>query len=196
MVLLLFSHEYTWTILAIVMGIFLGVMLKLGYYKRRNAILLLVIILSTIIIDLARTTLIGLSNGFGRDIAVAYKTETGIGQFAQRWSNLKDTMQGHYGAQFSNFIILILCLYWLFRCNLRETSTILLVTFLSLGIVPVFFGNWVIQSRVLYDIPFQIPAALGLYYLRNQDKGVMILLPICVWLIAISVRGATNLFPS
>jgi len=197
MVLLLFSHEYTWTVLTIVIGIFLIVMVGINHYKRRNALILLLIILSTIIIDIAKTTLTGVSNGFGRDLSVAHRQQAGISQFANRWNNLKDTMQNYYGAQFSNVIILGLALYWVLRCNLRETPSILFMIFLSIGILPLLFGDWIIQSRVFYDIPFQIPAALGLSYIRKHDNGIMILLPICIWLIAISFKNVSNFtFPS
>lgn len=197
MVLLLFSHEYTWTVLTIVMSIFLIVMVGTNGYKRSNAILLLLIILSTVIIDIAKSRMIGVSNGFGRDLSVAHQQQAGISQFANRWSNLKDTMQNYYGAQFSNFIILGLALYWVFRSTMRDTTSILLMIFLSIGIIPLFFGDWIIQSRVFYDIPFQIPAALGLSYVRRHDNGVMILLPICIWLIAISFKNVSNFtFPS
>ena len=158
MVLLLYSHEYTWTVLVIVMSIFLIVMFGTNHYKRRNALILLLIILSTVIIDIAKTTLTGVSNGFGRDLSVAHRQQAGIGQFANRWNNLRDTMQNHYGARFSNFIILGLALYWVLRCNLRAIPSILFMIFFSIGIMPLLFGDWVIQSRVFFDIPFQIPA--------------------------------------
>ncbi len=197
MTLLLFSHEYTWTVLTIVIGIFLIVTLGTNHYKRRNTVLLLLIILSTVIIDIAKTTVTGTSNGFGGDLSVAHRQQAGINQFANRWNNLKDTMQNYYGALFSNFIILGLALYWVLRCNLRETPSILFMIFFSIGIVPLLFGDWVIQSRVFYDIPFQIPAALGLSYVRKHDNGVMILLPICIWLIAVAFKNVTNFtFPS
>ncbi len=192
MILSLLSHEYTWTILTLVMGIFLGVMLKMGYYKRRNTILLFLVILSTIIVDFAKYTIVPSPNGLGLDLAVANKYQAGIDQFTSRWSNLRDTMQYYYVAQFSNFIILILGLYWLFRCKLHEISTILIMIFLSVGIIPLLFGNWVVQSRVFYDIPFQIPAALGLSYIRRDNNGVIIVSAICIWLIAISLKNVSN----
>jgi hypothetical protein len=197
MVLLLYSHEYTWTVLTIVMSIFLIVMVGTKHYKRRNALILLLIIVSTVIIDIAKTTLTGVSNGFGRDLSVAHQQQAGINQFANRWNNLKNTMQNYYGAQFSNFIILGLALYWVLRCNVREIPSILFMIFFSIGILPLFFGDWIIQSRVFYDIPFQIPAALGLSYVRKHDNGVMILLPICIWLIAVAFKNVSNFtFPS
>jgi hypothetical protein len=152
----------------------------------------MLVILSSIVLDLAKTTIIGLSNAFTKDMSVARGQQAGINQFANRWNNLKDTMQGYYAAQFSDFIILILALYWLLRSRLKDVATIFLMIFLSVGILPLFFGDWLIQSRVFYDIPFQIPAAIGLSYVRLRCNGLLVLLPICIWLIAISIRNVSN----
>jgi hypothetical protein len=193
-IILLFSHVYTWSIMVIVTGIFLAVMFKLRYYSKKNIILLFLVILSSVVIDVARMTITGSVSGIEQQIEIASLTEVGLKQFALRWSNLIDTTQNYHGGQFSNFIILMLVLYWLFRSNLREPSTILLIIFQSIGIMPLFFGDWLVQSRVLYNIPFQIPAAFGLAYIKKEVNGTIILLPICIWLIAISIRAVSNFY--
>jgi hypothetical protein len=193
-IILLFSHVYTWSIMIIVTGIFLAVMLKLSYYSKKNIILLFLVILSSVVIDVARMTITGSVSGIEQQIKIASLTEVGLKQFALRWSNLIDTTQNYHGGQFGNFIILMLVLYWLFRSNLREPSTILLIIFQSIGIMPLFFGDWLVQSRVLYNIPFQIPAAFGLAYIKKEVNGTIILLPICIWLVAISIRAVSNFY--
>lgn len=174
------------------MGLFLAIMFAYNYYSKKSIILLLLVVLSSVAIDTARITVTGYPGGIGRDIYVASVAGVGLEQYMARWSNLVDTTQIHLGGQFSNFIILLLGLYWLFRSNLREPSNILLVILLSLGVVPLFIGDWVIQTRVLYNIPFQIPAAIALTYLKNQANKTIILLPICIWLIAMSIRAVSN----
>jgi len=48
---------------------------------------------------------------------------------------------------------------------------------LSSALIPLFIGDYLLQSRVLYDIPFQIPAAISLYYIgRNNGKMISIAL--------------------
>jgi hypothetical protein len=104
------------------------------------------------------------------------------------------------GGQFSNFIILGLGLYWLYRSNWREPSTIFLMIFLSIGIFSFMFGNWEIQTRVFYDIPFQIPAGIGLALILNEARRttaaspLLFLLPICIWLLAMSLRSVFNFY--
>jgi hypothetical protein len=194
MVLLLFSHVYTWTILTIVMVIFLAVMLKMNYYKRKSIFLLFFVIMSSVVIDVARTTMTGSSSGIEQDIQIANQRQAGLTQFALRWNNLVDTTQHYFGNLFSNFIILVLGIYWLFRCNLQQTSTIFLVSFLSTGILPIFFGNSDIQSRVFYDVPLQIPAAIALTYIKRDANASIVFLPICLWLLAMSVRAVSNFY--
>ena len=174
--------------------IFLAVMLKFSYYSKKSIILLLLVVLSSVVIDVARMTITGSVSGIEQQVKIAGLTELGLKQFALRWSNLIDTTQNYHGGQFSNFIILMLGLYWLFRSNLREQSTILLIIFLSMGTIPLFFGDWLVQSRVLYNIPFQLPAAFGLAYIKKRANGTIILLPIYIWLIAISIRAVSNYY--
>jgi hypothetical protein len=192
MILLLFSHSYTWTVFTIVMGIFLAVLLKFNYYSRKSIILLLLVILSSVVIDVAKMIIIGSASGIVYDIFVAQAGGVGLEQFTVRWSNLVDVTQIHLGGQFSNFLILILGLYWLIWCNLRQPSTIFIVIFLSLGVLPLFFGDWIVQSRVFYNIPFQIPAAITLTYVKKQVNGTIILLPICIWLTSMSIETVSN----
>ena len=199
MVFLVLSHVYTWSILAVVMSIFLAVMLKLNYYQKKSIILLLLIILSSVIIDVARIFITGSTGGIEQDIVKAYGGVS-LSQFALRWSNLNYTINTYVGGQFSNFIIFILGLYWLLRSDLYQFSSIFLVVFLSIGIIPILFGNWIIQTRILYDIPFQIPAAIALTHIRKKyANGTLVLFPICIWLLAICIRAVSNfylIFPS
>jgi hypothetical protein len=197
MILLLFSHIYTWTILSLVMGVFLLVMLfkrKSNYYRRNGLILLLLVVLSSVIIDVGRMAITGSASGIEQDIEKAHGG-SGLERFAQRWDNLYFTALIYVGGQFSNFIYFMLALYWLFRSNLQEPSNVFLVVFLSIGIIPILFGNVVMQSRILYDIPFQIPAAIGLAsYLRKHANRLIIWIPICIWLIGLSVRAVSNFY--
>jgi hypothetical protein len=46
---------------------------------------------------------------------------------------------------------------------------------------------------VLYEIPFQIPAAIALTNIK-RNSGNAIAFTICFWLIIISVRTASNFY--
>jgi hypothetical protein len=192
LVLLLFSHIYTWSILVIIAGIFLLTMLKLKRYSRRTIILLLLIILSCVVVDIFKTVAIGSAGGFEKDIEVAKATSMGPQQFAQRFSNLMITLYTYVGGQFSNFIIFGLGLYWLFRSNLADASSIFLIICLSVGLFPFLLGDYIVQVRVFYDIPFQIPAAIALSSIWR--KTVIPVLPICIFLLNATFMAVSNFY--
>jgi hypothetical protein len=105
------------------------------------------------------------------------------------------TMYSYVGGQFSNFIVFALGLYWLFRSNLREPSCIFLMIYLSIGLLPFLLGDYVIQTRVFYDIPFQIPAAIGLAFIRKQaPNGLIVAIAICLLLLDISIMAVSNFY--
>ncbi|HEX6281592.1 MAG TPA: hypothetical protein VFZ67_05140 [Nitrososphaera sp.] len=204
----LFIHVYTWTVLAAVAGIFLFTMLVIqnkkrikksednnnnnNYFTQRRIIwLLLFAILPSIVVDLTKVLLTGSSGGIEQDIEVAQRA-LGIEQFNLRWEILTTTMHHSLGGVFSNFIILILGLFWVLKSNMREPATIFLMIFLSAGLVPLFVGNWSIQSRVFYDMPIEIPAAIALYYISKRLDSMLVPLAGCTWLVAISLLTVTN----
>jgi hypothetical protein len=195
MVLLLFTHVYTWTILTTITGIFLLIMIKLKVYNKKRIFLLLMILSSVIVIDIFRMNLTGTStSGIQEDIYIA-KSGIGIDQFAQRWSNLVFTIQINFGGLFSNFIIFALGLYWIIRANLKDPGTIFIIIFLSIGIIPLFFGNTIVQSRVFYDIPFQIPAAIALSNIKkNNIMGTLIASSISIWILDITIKELVNMY--
>ncbi|WP_148680970.1 hypothetical protein [Candidatus Nitrososphaera gargensis] len=208
MILTLFSHVYTWSILAIVMGVFLAICItrwnihietvhnqnqgSKSSIIKKNAMAILIVLLCTVAIDIGRVALTGSSGGIERDLELGSKL-AGIEQFALRWNNLTYGTTVYVGGLFANFLILGLGIYWLFTSKLKERENIALVIFLSIGILPFLFGDWVIQTRVFYNIPFQIPASIALLTIIKQtDSGLLRSIPIFIWLVAISLILVSN----
>jgi hypothetical protein len=200
----LFFHVYTWTVLSAVVGIFLLTMLVIknkkknnnsnNYFPNRRIIWLLIFaILPSIVVDVTKVLLTGSSGGIEQDIELA-QTGLGIEQFNLRWEILNITMHHSLGGVFSNFIILTLGLFWVLKSNMREPGTVFLIIFLSAGIVPLFFGSWGIQARVFYDIPFEIPAAIALYYISRRSGSILVTLAACTWLVAVSLFTVINYY--
>ena len=192
----LFTHIYTWSILTLVIGIFLLAMLKIKFYERRNVIIALIALSSSVFVDVLRTFLTGAYSGIGYDISPPFGSIVQLGpeQFSTRWSTLMDTTLSYLGSLFGNSIIYALGLYWLIRSKLKDISTIFMVSFLSIGIIPLFLGNWIVQARVFYDIPFQIPAAIALTYLFQRRNGTLILIAVSVWLVSLAIRAVSNFY--
>jgi hypothetical protein len=191
-IVLLFTHVYTWTILSIVTGVFLIIMFKANYYRKKGLILLLLVVLTLTITDIARMVLTGSASGVAQDLEKA-NGSAGLHRFPDRWENLYFTTLIYLGGMFSNFLILVPALYWLLRSDLHEPTNIFLLVYLSIGIIPVLFGNIGMQSRILYDIPFQIPSAIGLMYLRRNTSSVF-WIPLFLWLVAFSIRSVSNFY--
>jgi hypothetical protein len=205
-ILMLLTHVYTWTMIAIVTFLFLLVMLKFNYYRRKNIILLLLVVSSPVIVDAGRTLVTGSTGGISSSIQFAFEAkphpayllvpQLNLKQFTSFRDNLLDSTEHYLGGLFGNFIILALGLYWLFRANHGEPYNIILMIFLSIGIVPLLFSDWVLQTRVFYNIPFQIPAAIALSYIikRYPTKGMIIVCSTCIWLIAVSIVDLSNFY--
>lgn len=189
--LLLFSHVYTWTITLLAIGIFLAVSWFKHNQERRTILILFAIIFSSVAVDIARVVFTGSSGGIEGNIEIA-QAMTGPEQFARRWNNLEYTVTTFVGGIFSNFIILGLAVYWSFESRNAGVAGRFLPIFLTLGILPFLFGDWVVQTRVYYDIPFQIPAAIGLYQIRDRLRNNLVLVSVCVWLVFIAVRTVSN----
>ena len=192
----LFSHALTWSVLTIVMSIFLIVSLLLNSYPRRKTILLLLVVMSTVVIDIIKTMMlesVGSTGGVELTLSLA-QSKIGFKELGLVWEILVDATQHHFGGIFSNIIVLGLVIYWFIRSNLRTDFNMFIVVFLTIGIPALFLGDWIVQSRVFYNIPFQIPAAIALTYLARRKNAFKILLPIYVWLIAISIWTVSNFY--
>jgi len=199
----LFFHVYTWTVLIAVAAVFLIAMLSLVIPKnntnnntdftKRRIIWLLLAIFVSIVVDVSKVVLTGSSGGLEQDIDLSQRN-LGIEQFDLRWLILNTTMHHGLGGVLSNFIILILGLFWVFKSNMREPGTAFLMIFLSAGLVPLFFGSWAIQTRVFYDMPFEIPAAIALFYISSRSGSTLVTLATCTWLVAVSLFTVMNYY--
>lgn len=194
--LTLFAHVYTWSVLSIAAGVFLliGIVRPCTLRtERRNAAFLMAVLLSVLAIDIGRTVLVGSHGGVERDLELAGGL-VGPDQFLLRWNNLSYTTTVFVGGLFSSFLVLGLGLYWLVKARVHNTATIFIVIFLSLGVLPFVFGEWIVQTRVFYNIPFELPAAISLAFTAQQKKGFLRALPICILLLLSAIVAATNFY--
>ncbi|MFL6330112.1 MAG: hypothetical protein ACJ705_03765 [Nitrososphaeraceae archaeon] len=195
LIALLFTHVHTWSVIVVVMSVFLITMIKAKHYYKKRIVLLFIILSSSVVLDIVKTSITGSMTGIEKDMEFAKATGTGLEQFIIRWSNLTRSVYSFLGGQFSNFIIFSLGLYWLFQSNTRDISTVFLMIFLSIGLIAFLIGDYRVQARIFYDIPFQIPAAIALSWLRKSVTTSLISIPICIWLIGLVIRSVSN-FPS
>jgi len=195
LILTLLSHVYTWTILIVVMISFLVVLLKIKTYEQKRILLLLLLVAVSIGFDVGRTIFTEASGGIERDVELAIgDAHIDFNNFATRWGSLSYNTTIILGGLVGSFIILTLALYWLFWSNWREPQNIFLIIFFSVGFIPILLGDWAIQDKILYDIPFQIPAAIALVYITKQTKSNTILVAVSIWLVALAIRNVSHFY--
>jgi hypothetical protein len=195
---LLFIHSYTWSIAVIFTFIFVLISYFFRLVKsRRIVVIVSLVLLSLIVFDLAKSSL-GLGpSAIGRNLFTIERTGTGVDQVGDRWSNLVRTVQvyvgGIYGNPFFLSIAFLGCILLFYNSTRKFTSYFVLI-FFSIGILPLFFGDREILARIMYDIPFQIPAAVAIFWLQKRGVvGMALTVAILLSLLAGSIRIATNI---
>jgi hypothetical protein len=191
-IMLLFTHVYTWVIITVVLVIFSIYSLKIGNSNRKRLFLLLSAIAISVVMEFVRIIIMGASSDMQQINVVNQGLSFGLNY--QNWENLTFATLIYVGGIFSNFIIYILAIYWSLRSNLKEPNNGFLFIFLSIGIIPIFIGDEVIHARVFYDIPFQIPAAIALTQMMKTYSGKMLAFSLCIWILFISIRTLFNLY--
>ena len=188
----LLSHEPTWPIITLVILIFLTVILIFKPYLKRTIYYLFLAIIPSFFIELFKTIVMKQS-GVIKNVSFASSQGLGFHDVNTIWSNLIASTQTYLAGQFSNSIIFGLVIYWVSTCSLKDKSNILIIIFLSIIILPIMFGDPEVISRVMYEIPFQIPAAIALTQLK-KNYGNMLFITICLWLVALSIRASSNFY--
>jgi hypothetical protein len=159
-------------------------------YEPRAIGIVMVIVICVIVIDLSKGYLIGITSGFQHDIGIAHSNNI---ELFDRWGTIVGTVQVHLGGIFSNTIILTLALYTVIFLKCKNVAYLFIMVFLAICILPLFFGERIIQSRVLYDIPFQIPAGIALSNLFISRNGRLRSIAVSVSIFAISIYTMNNL---
>jgi len=195
LLVVLVTHVYTYTVFAIFISIFLVTMHFLKKYSKRVIVMFLVITASTVALDVLRSVNNPSLGGIERDLGVAQTTGSGLAQFGYRWDNLVRTVQVFLGGAYGNILLVGLAVYASVGLNSKTSYAVFISIFLSLGILPLFFANRDLMSRVLYDIPFQVPAAFSLFWITQRTKfNISFVFPaILISLIAIAVYMLTNI---
>jgi hypothetical protein len=192
-IVLLFTHSYTWVIFIIVIVAFLLVQFKLNSQLRKRILFLFLILSASIIIDVVRFAATDTQSGLETEYEIGItEGRIDVHNFSNRWGNLFNNTAIILGGQVGNFIFLGLCLWWAFRSDIHLPRNIFLGVFFSVGLLPILLGTWGIQNRLLYDIPFQIPAAIILTQIKTERKMNGFVILVLVWLIAIAIRSLSN----
>ena len=193
MIALLFSHVYTWTIITVFFIIYLLVLRWKKIYDSRSIKICPFYCGCSGCMDLLRSYLIGLDTGIQRDVIIAESFNFGLSQLGSAWSNIVLAVEVHLGGIFGNVLMLSLGVYCAILLRYRNVSSFFIMVFLAIGILPLFFGDKVVQSRVLYIIPSRYLPLLALTSVFTSRYGKLICAVIVVSLLAISIYTMSNL---
>ena len=191
--ILLFVHVYTWTIITIFILLFLTLSAIKHKFQKKLIFFSFLVVASSVGADFLRSYAFGLELGVERDLSIAESADAGFSQFAVRWDNLVRTIQVHTGGFYGNFIFLTLVLSGLLIARSNASVWLFVGSFVSVGILPLFFGNVIIMSRVIYDIPFQIPAAISLAALSRTSYGLFRVTTILFTMMTVSILLVSNI---
>jgi hypothetical protein len=194
MLALLLSHSYTWTIFTAFLILFLLVLRWKKVSGSKQVRDLLIIIACIIAIDFIKGIALESLSAVQLNISVAESHEVGlVSPFGDRWSVLVRTVEVFLGGIFSNMVILLLVLYFTVMFKIKNKVGYFTTVFLSLGMIAIIFGDKIVQSRILYDIPFQIPAGLALANIFVLRHGKVAAMVIGLSLLSIAIYTMTNL---
>lgn len=142
--------------------------------RRITLLLLLMIFLTSIALvnDIIRSATVNISSNIGR--TTSFMTEWGgLEEFEKRWQNLKYATLIYHGSFFTNTVLYAVVLVWIILFKHENPVDKLILVMFSLSSITFLFTDYNISSRILLDLPMQIPFAIVLTYLmfHNQKKS-------------------------
>jgi hypothetical protein len=198
-ILTLFFHSFTWSYFIAVVVLFLT-WSAISYKRAKRSlhiIIILVLITSGIIAtEFIRSYYTGTHDIFTKDLSNPV-TETGLGEYIKRWTNLNTTFRVYLGGFLTNFAILLLLFLWTIKANYNSNSDRIFLSMIFVSLLPILFGDFVVQSRILYNIPFQIPASLMMYRIYknyHMPFGKILLFTIILMQFNYALRAMANMY--
>ncbi|MGI0013319.1 MAG: hypothetical protein ACREBU_07755, partial [Nitrososphaera sp.] len=195
-------HLYTWTHLLAVIALFAG----LSYVMSRKSVsrpkmkvmLMLVVVFASFSIDYARSLYLGTPAATESGSAIASNIQAH--DPSTKWERLDFMLSTYVGGFLSNPAMILLCLVWAVKAKANSLN-ILMLSMIFILAVPVAIGSVEFQTRVLYNTPVHIGAALALLWTggvlgrKIDDKILQKLLILCIILFMASyaLRALTNM---
>lgn len=163
----LFAHPWTWGVLVACLAFYL-VWLGVRFWRgrevrsRHGLIVVAVIIVVNIGVDILKDRGLNVGSGIAAESDVA-ASKLGLGNFLRFWPNILFSFRYYMGGYFTNplsWVLATIGVYLLMRVDRPYTRIVL--SWLTVTALPIVFGNFVAQSRLLYILPLDFLSALGL----------------------------------
>lgn len=166
--LLMFSHVDTWAMSMGILFILFLLFLADWISKRSNNfewLMLLCVLVCGILLNMLRNNFLNVNLG-NIEAAEVAKTSLSLGNLLMFWHILNVSLISYKGISFMNPILFILAfigsLAIVFNDDLVSK---IFKAFIIASAFPFLLGDQIMQTRIMYNLPLQIFASLGLYTL-------------------------------
>jgi len=171
-ILIMLFHNFMWAYFISVLVIFLmwSAVQRIREKKSIQIIILLSIVIAGIVaIDVLKSEFTEASGGFENDISVAL-LHSDVFSVQELWINLDKAFKNYMGGFLTNSLVLLLLFLWTLKADYAKVSTKFILSMLFVALIPVLFGDFLIQSRFVYLIPIQIPASIIMWKIYKNQK--------------------------
>ncbi|HKU50627.1 MAG TPA: hypothetical protein VJP79_11795 [Nitrososphaera sp.] len=193
-------HLYTWAHMLAITVLFAAASYILARKTvsgaKLKAALMIVLVCAALSVDYAkavsfRTPLVGEAGS----VIIRNVQPEGVDN-ATKWDQLYFILQTYVGGFLSNPALFLLALLWIVRADMTAGLNRLMFSMICMTVIPFVFGNAEFQTRVLYNIPYHIPAVLMLLGSRIQDRNMRfaLIIAIVLFLATYAVRAMANLY--
>jgi hypothetical protein len=213
LILIMLFHVYTWEYLLAFTFFFSALSYIFGRksvtHSKVKILILLIIICSTLSIDYySKSQFINnYQTPISSDSAVARNIENAQGQ-ESIWNRLYFTLGTYVGGFLSNPVLYLLALVWVIGANPKRDLDRVLLSMLFMIAIPILIGSVEFQTRLLYNMPFQIPAALivassitmpistNTFRIRwwQVDNRILLLIAVIAVMACFAIRAMSNLY--
>jgi hypothetical protein len=183
LLVIMLIHVYTWANLLTVISVFAG----LSYITIRKSVqspkvkllVFAAIVATSFSVDYARSQYFETLDAADPESSLASNIRPN--DPSSRWDRLTFTLWSYVGGYLSNPVLYLLALIWVVRTRLNPLSGMMLSAIFILA-APVAVGSTEFQTRVLFNIPIHLVAALSLILVIDRqgrdetDRAISILL--------------------
>lgn len=172
-ILALLVHSYTWSYFVAVLILYLlwsFIIKKRSKQSVKVVVILGIVVLAVIGVDIVKS-IPGSSDSFTKDLDFGGSL-IGLEEYAERWRNLDKVFTFYLGGFLTNSVIMVLLFIWTLKAKYENDSDRFLLSMLFVSLLPVLFGDFVVQSRIFFNIPLQIPASIIIYRIYLNSKMV------------------------
>lgn len=171
----MFFHTYTWTYLLATVSFYILATVILKKANLKLVITLSIVFISLFAIDFLKGTLTGSNVGIESNF-LRVEGAISLLDYADRWRNLMINSTMNFGGYYNNSILLFFAIVGILHLKKRNPD-VLLASSIFVATIPILFGEFGVQSRLLYDVPIHVIAALGILKLWKSQFDIKLKIP-------------------